>query len=132
MRYEKQTFVEKARAAWGNPVPDWIQALAEEADRVTATRAARNIGYSAAVLSHVFAKNYKGDMEAVEQRVRGALLGAKVMCPVYGEIGRDQCLDLQKVGPPFSSEASSRCYRSCRGLGGIPKCPNSRLPEEPR
>ncbi|MEY9358982.1 hypothetical protein ABH994_001703 [Bradyrhizobium yuanmingense] len=132
MRYEKQTFIEKARAAWGDPAPDWIQALAEEADRITATRAAKNIGYSAAVLSHVFAKNYKGDMGAVEQKVRGALLGATVMCPVYGEMGRDQCLDFQKVVPPFSSEASSRCYRTCRGLGGIAKCPNSRIPDGTR
>ncbi|MBR0962219.1 transcriptional regulator [Bradyrhizobium japonicum] len=132
MRYEKQTFVEKARLAWGTPAPDWIQVLAEEADRVTATRAAKNIGYSAAVLSHVFANNYKGDLGAVEQKVRGALLGVKVMCPVYGEIGRDQCLDLQKNGPPFSSEASGRCYRSCRGIGGIPKCPNSRIPDGAR
>lgn len=131
MRYEKQSFVEKARKAWGNPPPDWIQALAEEADRVTATRVAKNIGYSAAVLSHVFAGKYPGDMGAVEQKVRGALLGATVTCPVYAEIGRDQCLDLQKVTPPFSSEASGRCYRSCRGMGA-PKCPHSRLPEVPR
>jgi hypothetical protein len=131
VRHEKQTFVEKAHAAWGNPTPDWVQALATEADRVTATRAAKNIGYSAAVLSHVFANNYKGDMDAVEQKVRGALLGATVTCPVYAEIGRDQCLDLQKVAPPFSSEASGRCYRSCRGMGA-PKCPNSRIPEGQR
>lgn len=128
MRYEKQTFVTKARAAWGNPAPDWVEALAEAADRMTATRAAKNIGYSPAVLSHVFAKNYPGDIEAVEQKVRGALLGATVTCPVYGEIGRDQCLDLQKVMPPFSSEASSRCHRSCRGMG-MPKCSHSRIPE---
>lgn len=132
MRYEKQTFVQKAQAAWGAFPPDWIQALAEEADRITATKAAKNIGYSSAVLSHVFANNYKGDMGAVEQKVRGALLGVKVMCPVYGEIGRDQCLDLQKVQPPFSSEASSRCYRSCRGIGGIEKCLNSRIADGAR
>lgn len=131
MRYESQTFVQKAQAAWGNPAPDWVQALAEAADRMTATRAARNIGYSPAVLSHVFAKNYKGDIGAVEQRVRGALLGLTVMCPVYGEIGRDQCLDLQKMTPPFSSEASSRCYRSCRGIG-IAKCAHSRIAEAGR
>lgn len=132
MRYEKLTFVQKARAAWGAPAPDWIEVLAAEADRITASRAAKNIGYSPAVLSHVFANAYKGDMGAVEQKVRGALLGVMVTCPVYAEIGRDQCLDLQKNGPPFSSEASGRCYRSCRGLGGVAKCPNSRIADGAR
>lgn len=131
MRYEKQSFVDKARAAWGDPAPEWVQALAEEADRITATRAAKNIGYSAAVLSHVFAKNYKGDMEAVEQKVRGALLGMTVMCPVFGEFGRDRCLDEQAKGNTFTSESRGRCYRTCRGIG-VPKCQHSRIPDGQR
>ncbi|WP_257195910.1 MULTISPECIES: hypothetical protein [unclassified Bradyrhizobium] len=126
------TFVEKAKGAWGDPLPDWIQALAEEADRIKLAGIARKLDYSQAAISTVLSKKYAGDVARIEGKVRGFLLGAKVMCPVYGEIGRDQCLDLQKVQPPFSSEASSRCYRCCRGLGGIAKCPNSRIPDGQR
>lgn len=131
MRHDK-TFVEKVRAAWGDPAPDWVLALAEEADRTNSRQAGKLIGYSNAVVSYVLSNKYPGDLARVEQKVRGALLGVKVMCPVYGEIGRDQCLDLQQNAPPFSSEASSRCYRHCRGVGGIAKCPNSRIADGAR
>lgn len=124
-----ETFAAKAKKAWGDPLPDWIKALAEEADRIKLSGIARRLEYSQAAISTVLAKKYGGDVARIEGKVRGLLLGAKVMCPVYGEIGRDQCLDLQKNVPPFSSEASSRCHRCCRGLGGIPKCPNSRIPD---
>lgn len=131
MRYEKLTFVEKATKAWGSPLPDWVEALATEADRVTLTPLAARLEYSKAVLSYVIAKKYPGDVERVAEKVRGALLAATVMCPVYGEIGRDQCLDEQKKGNTFTNAGRGRCYRSCRGIG-VPKCPNSRIPDGQR
>lgn len=122
-----ETFVSKAKTAWGDPLPDWVQALAEEADRIKLKGIAGRLAYSQAALSSVLSKKYGGDVARIEGKVRGLLLGATVMCPVYGEMGRDQCLDFQKVVPPFSSGASASCYRNCRGMG-VPKCPNSRIP----
>lgn len=117
------TFVEKAKGAWGDPLPDWIQALAEEADRIKLAGIARKLDYSQAAISTVLSKKYAGDVTRIEGKVRGFLLGAKVMCPVYGEIGRDQCLDLQRCSrrsPPrpaavvIAPAAASAELRSAR------------------
>lgn len=119
----KVDFVEKARAAYGD-VPDWVEELAAEATATSLKAAAKRIGYSDAVLSHVFSGSYSGDLARVEEKVRGALMGVTVMCPVLGEIGRDHCLDQQKM--PFSATSSirSKLYRACRS-----GCPHSRIKE---
>ncbi|UFZ05478.1 transcriptional regulator [Bradyrhizobium ontarionense] len=127
-----QSYHAKAKTAWGDALPDWVQALAEEADRTNARRVAERIGYSNAVVSYVIANKYPGDVERVAEKVRGALLGAKVMCPVMGEMDRDYCLDQQKIGDTGASSVRARLYRHCRGLGGVEKCPNSRIPEGQR
>lgn len=120
-------FLSKAQAAWGEAMPDWVAELAREANRTTSTLAARRIGYSGAVLSHVFAKNYPGDIKRVEQKVRGALMGESVACPVVGEIGRDRCLDEQKMGNTGASAIRTRLYHACRS-----GCPHSRINKEDR
>jgi hypothetical protein len=121
----KVDFVAKAHAAWGEAMPKWVRVLAEEANRTNATLAARRIGYSLAVLSHVFSRNYRGDMSKVEARVRGALMGETVTCPVVGEIGRDRCLSEQAMGNTGASSIRAKLFRACRG-----GCPHSRLTRE--
>jgi len=108
-----------------DPVPDWIAALADYATTFSAVLAAEKIGYSPPVVSSVFSKTYKGNLAVVEGKVRGALMGATVICPVLGEIGRDQCLDEQKK--PFFATSSIRAkvYRACRS-----GCPHSRIKPE--
>lgn len=118
-------FVAKAKAAWGGTLPDWVEALAREAGRVTATRAAKRIGYSGGLLSQVFANKYPGDLARVEAKVRGALMSAVVSCPVVGEIGLDRCLDEQRMGNTGASSIRARLYRACRG-----GCPHSRIATE--
>ena len=130
MRYAKTSFVEKIKVTWGDP-PSWVVVLAEEADRTSLREVGDRLGYSNAVISYVLSNKYTGDIERVEQKVRGALLGATVMCPVFGEFGRDRCLDEQQKGNTFTSESRGRCYRTCRGIG-VPKCPHSRIPEGAR
>ncbi|MGJ5203615.1 transcriptional regulator [Bradyrhizobium sp. HKCCYLR20261] len=127
-----QSYLDKARQAWGEPLPNWVQALAEEADRTSGQKIAVRLGYSNATISYVIANKYSGDVEGVAEKVRGVLLGAKVMCPVFGEMDRDYCLDQQKMGNTGASSVRARLYRHCRGLGGVPKCPNSRIPEGQR
>ncbi len=118
-------FVAKAKAAWGEQIPDWVLTLAEEANRTTAKAVADRVGYSAAVLSHVFSKSYIGDMQRVEEKARGVFMGMKVTCPVLGEIGRDHCLDEQKKPFSASSSVRSKVYRACRG-----GCEHSRLKQK--
>ena len=111
-------FLAKARAAWGEALPAEVAALADAAQRETASAAARAIGYSPAVVSHVLANRYSGDLPAVFAKIRGVWLGEQVICPVLGEIGRDQCLTHQKR--PFAATNSSRArlFHACK------ICPN--------
>lgn len=125
MKKVRTDFLKKARAAWGDAIPDWVVALAEEATRTTAVNAARRIGYSGGLLTGVFGKKYNGDMGRVEAKVRGALMSAVVTCPVVGEIGLDRCLDEQKMGHTGASSIRAKLYRACRG-----GCPHSRIATE--
>jgi hypothetical protein len=124
MSRARKDFIAKARAAWG-AVPDWVAALAREASRTSLKEAAKRIGYSGAVVSHVLNNAYPGDIARVEAKVRGALLSAVVMCPVVGEIGLDRCLDEQKMGNTGASSIRAKLYRACRG-----GCPHSRINTE--
>lgn len=122
---QKVDFLEKVDAAWGDAAPIWVRELATEANRTTQASTARKIGYSSAVLSHVFGNNYPGDMSKVEAKVRGALMGETVMCPVVGEIGRDRCLNEQAMPMTGASSIRAKLYRACRS-----GCPNSRINRE--
>lgn len=116
------SMIDKAGGAWGEP-PDWVRELADLADREGLRTAAKRIGYSASTVSMVLANRYgDGDMARVEEKVRGALMGVVVECPVLGAIGRDVCLDWQQK--PFAATSSRRMqmYRACRA-----GCPHARL-----
>lgn len=122
-------FAAKARAAWGEQMPDWVAALAAECSRTTQTRAAQRIGYSDGLVSGVLSNKYPGDIARVEAKVRGALMSAVVSCPVLGEIGLDRCLDEQNTDDTGASSVRSRLFRKCRGIG-MPKCEHSRIKRE--
>lgn len=110
--------VAKARAAWGNAIPREIVVLAEACRAQTSRAVAKRLGYSDAVISHVLARKYPGDVGKVFATIRGALMGETVICPILDEIGRDRCLEEQ--GRPFAATNSTRArlYHACR------TCPN--------
>ncbi len=112
----------KARSAWGEALPDWVDVLAEECDRHSGVVIAKRINYSGAVVSAVLAGKYKGDIGKVEAKVRGALMGEIVHCPVLDEITKDRCIAEQ--GRKFAATSSTRAklFRACRA-----GCPHSRL-----
>lgn len=122
---QKVDFLAKAEASWGTAMPLWVGELARQAMRTTQAATAKKIGYSSAVLSHVFANNYPGDMTAVETKVRGALMGETVICPIVGEIGRDRCINEQAMPNTGASSIRSKLFRACRN-----GCPHSRLKQE--
>lgn len=119
---EKSVALDKATAAWGPTMPDEVRELALYVDRNTGAAAAKAIGYSAAVVSNMLAARYPGDQDAVFAKIRGALMGEVVVCPVLGEIGRHRCLSEQKMPFATSNAARARVYRACRT-----GCPHSRL-----
>jgi hypothetical protein len=122
----KVDFVAKARACWGSSAPDWVLILAELARDKTLSSAAARVAYSPATVSYVISNKYRGDLSLVEAKVRGALMGMTVDCPILGEIGRHRCLDEQKMGNNASSSIRSKLYRACRS-----GCPHSRVTPPP-
>ncbi len=120
----KTDFVGNARKAWGEP-PDWLMRLAEECERSSASDVARRLDYSVAVISSVVRGRYKGDVGKVEQKVRGAYMGAVVECPILGEIERDRCIAEQRFKHSATSANRARLYRACRS-----GCAHSRLKKE--
>ena len=113
-------FKARAIASWGTP-PDWVLALADEAQRTTGAKAASRVGYSASTISQVLSNTYRGDIRRVEEMVSGALMKAVVDCPVLGRIGRDRCLHEQVEPFRATSAMRAQLWHACRG-----GCPHSK------
>jgi len=122
MASSKTNFMANAERNWGEAMPDWVKALAEEATRTSGTEMARRLGYSPAVVTGVINATYAGDLATVEAKVRGLLMNETVDCPVLGELTRDRCLNEQKMSRIGSSSLRARISRACRS-----GCPHSRL-----
>lgn len=106
--------VAKARLAWGETIPPEVIALAEACRARTSRAVAQQLGYSDAVISHVLAKKYPGDVAKVFVTIRGSLMGETVDCPELGELRRDQCLRNQ--ARPFNptNSTSARLFHACK------------------
>lgn len=110
-----RTFAQKAVDAHAGAPPDWIAALAALADRGGLKAAGEAIGYSGGLVSQVIANKYPGDIGKVEQKTRGALLGATVDCPGAGDVmDRKTCLDWQDKPRAATSSLRTRMYHACR------------------
>lgn len=115
-------FVANARRNWGDALPDWVLVLAEEATRTNGKAAATRLGISPSQVTQIINCTYKGDLVGAEKRVRGALMGFEVDCPILGEIGGDRCLDEQGKNFRGTSAVRTRLYNACRG-----GCAHSRI-----
>lgn len=103
----------RAVAGWGEEMPREIRALVDACRQSSGKNVAARLGYSQAVVSHTLARSYEGDVEAVFIRIRGALLGEEVECPVLGAIGKNECLDHQKKPFSAANPARARLFRAC-------------------
>ncbi|MEM6384362.1 MAG: transcriptional regulator [Pseudomonadota bacterium] len=123
--FQRIDFVARAYEAWGDDPPEFILELAVACRDASQTAVAKRIGYSSSVVSQAISRTYRGDMNLVEERVRGALMQETVRCPVLVEVTRDECHNWQKK--PFASTSGLRVklYRACRS-----GCPHSRLQQE--
>lgn len=112
----------RAEGGWPQGLPDWVRALAAAVDETTQGRVAARVGYSESVISEVISGRYAGNRARVEERVRAAIMGERVACPVLGGIARTQCFEHQaraRAGVR-SSEQRIRLSRAC------PACPEWR------
>ena len=117
----KVSHVETARTHWRDGLPDWVLVMAEHCDQIGQPAVAQRIGMSTSVVSDTLRSKYKGRLDRVQERVKGALMGETVSCPVLGDdLPRDRCLHLQ--GRPFAATNPERVqlYRTC------PACPHFR------
>lgn len=102
---------------------DLLRAACQRSSQSAVARRLRDAsgnGYpSDTVISQALSGKYPGRLDRLEALVAGLYGGAKVACPVLGEIGRDQCDRHQHA--PFAATNPIRValYRACRG------CPNA-------
>jgi DNA-binding transcriptional regulator YdaS (Cro superfamily) len=97
MKKSAATATDKAAAAWGVDLPDWIIELARSIDRSSQNKVAERLGYSASAISQVINNRYKAPLTGIEQAVKGALMAVIVTCPVMGDLAADTCLEHQKA-----------------------------------
>lgn len=116
------SMTERAREAWGEAMPDWVGELAALAEAQGLRTCGDRLGYSPSAISQTIGNKYRGDLTKVEEKVRGALMGLTVGCPILGAIGRDQCIDQQARPKAITNSVRSRLYRACRN-----GCEHSRL-----
>ena len=119
--------LEKARAGYGNDLPDWIVALAKEVDATSQNRTAKRLGYTASVVSAVLGGTYAARTESIEDRVRGILMSAMIPCPMLGQIGPHDC-QTWRARQRKGSAANSfhiRMAAACR------KCPRNQKEAAP-
>jgi hypothetical protein len=114
--------VEKARAAWGEAMPDWVEALARACAASSQAKVARRLDRSDALVSDVLGKRYRGNMAAVEETVRGVLMDATVDCPALGLLPSHECQTWRQRARAFSGHNALRVqmYRACA------RCPRNR------
>ncbi len=115
-RAGKTDMVVKAKAAWLD-CPDWVIALAEACNSQTQVAVASRLGVSSGLISGVIGGTYGqkgGDLGRIEALVRGAYMGATVLCPVLSEIGRDRCLEEQKQPFRATSAMRAQLYHACQ------------------
>lgn len=98
----------------------WLDVLRDYNAAHGGKKTAEAIGYSRAVVSQVLGGKYQGDLNAVRQKVEGALMGLSVDCPVIGDLPRNRCLDYQRQGFSATNPMRVRLAQAC------PTCPNRR------
>jgi hypothetical protein len=108
-----------ARAAWGDALPDWVAALAREADATSQKRVADLLGLSDSAINTVLRNKYPASTDRIAATVRGRLMKATVACPVLGDLDTDLCQEWQKKAERFydTGQLRVRMYRACRACG---------------
>lgn len=108
--------VDRAEAAWGEDLPDWVLVLAKQCDKTSQAQTGKTIGYSAATVSCVLRRTYTGGMAKVERAVRASLMEADVECPELGTLRLADCLDWQAKAATYEPTSSRRLlmYRACQ------------------
>ena len=107
------TNMEKAVAAWGASLPDWVKALAEGCDEKSLRKTAAKLELSPAMCSLAINRG-RENLDFVKARVESRLMVTTLTCPVLGVINHSDCL--REQAKPFNSgnPLGVRLFRACR------------------
>ncbi len=110
-----------AATEWGTGIPEWVSVLASECDQSSQRAVATKLNRSGALVNQVLKNKYNGDLNAVEDCVRGVFMNGTTACPELGSIPSNECHDWRKKAQKFSSANTLRVrmYRACK------KCPHN-------
>ena len=111
------SMADKARAAWGEDMPQEIALLAEAVDGSSLSVTARRIGVSTAMISRGLAKAYSGKIETLLEAVRVHLMGERIDCPALGVIPKAECGEWRAMRdrPAGSNPPRAMMAAACRG-----------------
>jgi hypothetical protein len=111
----KDTPTRRAQAAWGETLPDWVAVLAAQCEATSQARVAARLNRSASLVSNVLTNRYPGNMDAVEEVVRGVFMAQSVACPALGEIATSTCQDWRRQSHRLSTHNAQRVamFRAC-------------------
>lgn len=114
--------METVREAWQGSPPAWIEELARVCAESSQARVAKEIGRSGALVSQVLRARYPGDLDAVEDLVRGRYMNGTVDCPVQGQLATHLCRRWRDRSKNFSGHNAEwvRMHRACI------RCPRNR------
>lgn len=105
--------LEKARAAWGDPLPEWIKALATACDEQGLRTTSAKMGVSPALAS-LAVNRQREKLDYIKERVTRTLMVTIVACPVLGVMSRDQCLQEQAKEFTAANPLRVQLFRACR------------------
>lgn len=123
-RPDPQSPIDTARAHWGDDMPDWVRALADACTASSQNKVAARLDRSAALVSTVLRRTYRGSLATVEQLVRGVLMSETVDCPAAGLMPAQKCVEWQGKARAFANTNAERvamyraCHRCARFRGG--------------
>lgn len=114
-----ETNVERARAAWGEELPRWIEILAAACDRTTQRRVADSLSRSSGYVSRLINRNYTGSWPEAEQLVLSTFSADTVECPVARQIALKVCIRFRRRKGTVINMVQRQFASAC------PTCPNN-------
>lgn len=94
--------------------PLWMVVLREAVAASSLNAVGKQIGYSGAMLSAVLNGKYNAGLDRVQKAVEGGLMGARVKCPIVGDIGRQKCIEHQRAPFAATNPMRVKLYHACR------------------
>lgn len=107
------TNLDRAVAAWGDTMPDWIRMLANAADRTNQRAVEIKLNRKGGYVSKILNRRYAGSYEEAETLVRVTFGSDQVECPIMGSIPLGSCVRNRRRRSPPVNQMHHLWARSC-------------------